>query len=129
MQNDDIVTKYLGKQHSSPIDTLEVIASPHRGMRVVLSCNEFTSHCPVTSQPDFATLVIDYVVDEHIVETKSLKLWLWSWRERRAFNEDVVATIAAEFFAQVKPQTVTVSGMFAPRGGIAVSPSCTVTRT
>lgn len=115
--------KYLGKQQQEAVEELDVVKSPASGLRVVLDCSEFTSHCPVTSQPDFASIVIDYVAEEHIVETKSLKLWLWGWRSRRAFNEAIVVEIANLFFDQVKPREVTVSGRFHPRGGISVSPS------
>ena len=121
-------TKYLGKQQQEAVDELDVVPSPASGVRVLLDCSEFTSHCPVTSQPDFASIGIDYIADENIVETKSLKLWLWRWRDRRAFNEAIVVEIARSFFDQVKPFEVSVRAQFAARGGISVSPSFTVKR-
>ncbi len=92
-------------------------------MRVVLDCSEFTSHCPVTKQPDFARIVIEYITEASIVETKSLKLWLWSWRSKHDFNEQIVFDMAAAFLERVKPRAVKVTGHFNARGGIAVSPS------
>lgn len=118
--------KYLGTRHDAAIDRPEAIPAPCVGMVVTLNCGEFTSHCPVTGQPDFAKLVISYVTDAHIVETKSLKLWLWKWRDARAFNEAIVHNIAAEFAESIQPREVTVSAEFAPRGGISVRPSLTL---
>jgi 7-cyano-7-deazaguanine reductase len=86
-----------------------------------LDCTEFTSLCPVTGQPDFGRIEIVYSPVAHIVETKSLKLWLRKWRERGAFNEVIVEEVADEFFAAVKPAWVRVTGRFNHRGGIAVS--------
>lgn len=118
--------KYLGKQQHEAIDTLDVVSAPAPGVVVKLICSEFTSHCPVTKQPDFAHLVIEYEARESIVETKSLKLWLWRWRGRADFNEKIVVDIARAFFTQVQPAWVTVRGDFNTRGGIAVSPTFTV---
>lgn len=89
-------------------------------MRVVLHCSEFTSHCPVTSQPDFGKLTIEYVPKGWLVETKSLKLFLWQYRSRKAFNERIVDEIAQTFFEQVRPAIVYVTGVFNARGGISV---------
>ena len=84
-------------------------------------CREFTSRCPVTGQPDFATLRIAYAPKRLLIETKSLKLFLWSFRERAAFNEGLVVEIADRIFQQVSPEWVCVEGTFAARGGISVS--------
>jgi 7-cyano-7-deazaguanine reductase len=120
--------KHLGVQSTKPIDTLDTIRWSGPPITIALECSEFTSRCPVTGQPDFASLTITYEPGARIVETKSLKLWLWSWRERRAFNEAIVADIASAFVAQVRPRIVTVAGRFHVRGGIAVSPTCTLRR-
>lgn len=122
--------KYLGEKHTQAIagSDLDTVPCPHAGMRVVLDCSEFTSHCPITRQPDFARIVIDYVADTLLVETKSLKLWLWSWRERADFNEKIVADIAEAFAKKVTPVRVVVTGHFHARGGISVSPSVTIER-
>lgn len=87
---------------------------------VQLECTEFTSRCPVTKQPDFGSLNIIYTPEGHLVETKSLKLWLWQFRDRACFNEKLCREIAMEFFRQVRPRCVTVKMDFKPRGGIAV---------
>jgi len=111
--------RYLGKTSNEPGD-LQAIEWKGGPMRVRLDCSEFTSHCPVTSQPDFGSIVIDYEVARHIVETKSLKLWLWKWRELKAFNEQIADQIADEFFAVICPTQVHVIAQFNPRGGISV---------
>jgi len=120
--------KYLGQQSNVPTTVLDVIPWPSDvALAVTLDASEFTSLCPVTAQPDFGRVVISYVPRASLVETKSLKLYLWTFRERAAFVEHAVAEIAREFFAQVKPRTVTVSGHFHSRGGIEVRPVVTIT--
>lgn len=113
--------RHLGKQSQAPITELDLIPWKTAPILVELDCSEFTSYCPVTDQPDFATLKITYCPGEWLVETKSLKLWLQSFRDCRAFNEDIVATICETFDAQVKPLNVKVEGRFHVRGGIAVT--------
>jgi len=85
-----------------------------------LHAHEFTSHCPVTGQPDYAELTFVYQPDAYIVETKSFKLWLQRWRDRKAFNEQIVHDLAIDFAAQVRPRSVRVKGVFSRRGGIHV---------
>lgn len=82
--------------------------------------HEFTSHCPVTKQPDYASLTFIYVPGKHLVETKSFKLWLQRYRHKAEFNERLVAKLCAEFVEQVKPRHLRVTGTFARRGGIHV---------
>jgi 7-cyano-7-deazaguanine reductase len=91
-----------------------------RSPSITLVCSEFTSRCPVTGQPDFATLEVTYQPYRSIVETKSWKLYLWSFREERAFNETLAQSIANDFAAQVNPHRVVVEMKFHARGGIAV---------
>jgi 7-cyano-7-deazaguanine reductase len=119
---------YLGKQTRGAIDRPERVPTdvPH-GMEVVLQCNEFTSHCPVTDQPDYATLTITYVPkDGYLAETKSVKLWLQSFRDRREFNEVLIGKIAVQFVEAIRPVWVRVDGVFGARGGISVRPSVLV---
>lgn len=113
--------KHLGKQSRSAVIALDLIPW-HGGHTVVtLDCTEFTSHCPVTAQPDFGHLVIEYCPDRHIIETKSLKLYLWGFRNAHKFNEAIVDEIAETILRQVKPAYVKVTGRFNTRGGIAVT--------
>jgi 7-cyano-7-deazaguanine reductase len=81
---------------------------------------EFTAMCPVTGQPDFATLVIDYVPRRWLVESKSLKLYLNSFRNHGAFHEDCTVAIGKRFFAELKPKWLRIGGYFHPRGGMPI---------
>ena len=81
---------------------------------------EFTSLCPVTGQPDFAHLVIDYAPGETIVESKSLKLFLASFRNHAGFHEDVTVGIGQRLFAEMKPRWLRIGGYWYPRGGIPI---------
>ena len=81
---------------------------------------EFTSLCPVTGQPDFAHLVIDYAPRETIVESKSLKLFLGSFRNHRAFHEDCTVGIGQRLFAEMAPHWLRIGGYWYPRGGIPI---------
>lgn len=116
-------TKYLGKQSSETItaDQLDLVPWEQGEATVTLHATEFTSHCPVTGQPDFAKLIFTYVPDAHIVETKSFKLWMWSFRDQKQFNEKLVAHMADEFSRVIKPKRLTVRGDFNIRGGVSVT--------
>lgn len=118
-------TRHLGQRSDAPVDEFDLIPWKHGDITVFFDCQEFTSHCPVTHQPDYAHLNIEYAPAKHIVETKSLKLYLQRFRDTAEFNEVIVATIAKAFFDQVKPRYVTVTGRFNHRGGI--SPTAVVT--
>ncbi len=96
---------------------------PQHGYVVELDCPEFTCLCPVTDQPDFARITIRYRPAAYLVESKSLKLYLFSFRNQGTFNEDVVNLIAADLFALLQPHWLEVRGDFLPRGGIAIKPS------
>ena len=111
---------YLGRQIDTPVTKFDLIPWRGRPITVTLRCSEFTSHCPVTDQPDFAVLEIQYVPDKYIVETKSVKLYLWQFRSAKGFNETLTERICNEFFEQVRPNWVTVVSHFNPRGGISV---------
>lgn len=91
---------------------------------VKFNCPEFTSLCPMTGQPDFATIYISYVPDVYMVESKSLKLYLFSYRNHGDFHETCVNTIMDDLVAAMKPKYIEVWGKFTPRGGISIDPYC-----
>ncbi len=101
---------------------LETVANPHPGTRYLVrfSAPEFTSLCPITGQPDFAHLVIDYVPDELLVESKSLKLFLASFRNHGAFHEDCTLSIAKRLVDALSPVWLRIGGYWYPRGGIPI---------
>ena len=111
----------LGSTVRGPIEHVEVFPSPVHVTEVRLSTDEVTSICPVTSQPDLSSVAITYVPDEWCVETKSLKLYLWGFRQRPVFAEALAAEIAAEIMATARPHRVRVDLTQRPRGGIVVS--------
>ncbi len=113
--------KHLGKPSNQPIDEVDLIPWTGSDVTVRLDCAEFTALCPVTGHPDFAALEIEYSPQRHLVETKSLKLYLWRYRGRRAFNEQLVDEIAGDLYRQIRPRWLRVTGRFHPRGGIAVT--------
>ncbi len=92
--------------------------TPGRDYLVEMECPEFTCVCPRTGQPDFATIHVSYVPDQVIVELKSLKLYLWSYRDEGAFHEAVVNGILDDLVAACRPRRMTVVGDFMVRGGI-----------
>ncbi len=101
---------------------LDRVANPHRGETYLIrfTAPEFTSICPVTGQPDFAHLVIDYVPDEFIVESKSLKLFLGAFRNHGAFHEDCTVAIAKRIVEAIAPRWLRIGGYWYPRGGIPI---------
>lgn len=103
---------------------LETFSNRHRenDYWVKFNCPEFTSLCPITGQPDFAALYIAYVPDVRMVESKSLKLYLFSFRNHGAFHEDVVNIIMKDLIALMDPRYIEVWGKFLPRGGISIDP-------
>lgn len=108
---------------SSPDDaTLEAFpnAYPDRDYNILLDCPEFTSLCPMTGQPDFGRIVIDYVPGGRCIESKSLKLYLFSFRNYGAFGEAIVNRILDDVVAACSPRRATVRGSFTPRGGITI---------
>lgn len=116
-------TEYRQEYHPGVLETFEN-RHPENDYWVRLNCPEFTSLCPVTGQPDFATLLIDYIPDRRMVESKSLKLYLFSFRNHGAFHEDCVNIILKDLVALMHPKYVEVSGLFTPRGGISIHPYC-----
>ena len=92
--------------------------SPRRDYRICMEIPEFTCLCPMTGQPDFATILIDYVPDQLCVELKSLKLYLWSYRDAGTFHEAVTNQICDDLVQALAPRWIEVTGDFAVRGGI-----------
>jgi len=92
--------------------------SPQRDYEIRFECPEFTCLCPLTGQPDFAVIRIEYVPDQLCVELKSLKLYLWSYRDEGAFHEAVTNRIADDLVAALSPRRLSVTGAFQVRGGI-----------
>lgn len=105
---------------------MEAVPNSHedRDYFVKFNCPEFTSLCPKTGQPDFATIYISYVPDKFIVESKSLKLYLFSYRNHGAFHEDCVNMIMEDLIKLLKPRYIEVWGKFLPRGGLSIDPYC-----
>ena len=101
---------------------LETVPNPHPGLvyLVRFTSPEFTSLCPVTGQPDFAHLVVDYVPEAAILESKSLKLYLGSFRNHQAFHEDCTLGIARRIVAALAPRWLRIGGYWYPRGGIPI---------
>jgi 7-cyano-7-deazaguanine reductase len=101
---------------------LDRVPNPHRGTNYVarFTFPEFTVMCPITGQPDFATMVIDYVPEEWLVESKSLKLYLNSFRNHGAFHEDCTVTIGKKIVALLRPKWLRIGGYFQPRGGMPI---------
>jgi 7-cyano-7-deazaguanine reductase len=95
--------------------------SPSRDYIIRFDCADFTSLCPITQQPDFAQIQIEYIPDRLCIETKSLKFYLSSFRNTDSFNEEVVNRILEDLVAACQPREMTVHGRFAARGGITVS--------
>ena len=105
-------------------EVLEAFENKHRDNDywVRFNCPEFTALCPITGQPDFATIYISYVPDKKMVESKSLKLYLVSFRNHGDFHEDVVNIIMKDLIRLMEPRYIEVWGKFLPRGGISIDP-------
>jgi len=104
---------------------LEAIPNRWKGSSytVELVCEEFTCVCPLTGQPDFAKIYIEYVPDEHLVESKSLKLYLGSYRNEGVFHEFVINQICHDLVELLHPRSIEVRGEFSSRGGIRIIPT------
>ena len=108
---------------SPDVAVLERVANPHPDTDYVarFTAPEFTSLCPVTGQPDFATLTIQYIPDKKILESKSLKFYLWSYRQKGVFHEHVTNLILDDLVKALKPRWCRVHADFAVRGGISIT--------
>ena len=110
----------LGREVRHPLEHVECFPAPAHVTMVRASTEEVASVCPVTGQPDLSTVELEYVPDQWCVESKSLKLYLWSFRERAVFAEALAAEIANEIFTTAQPQRVTVRLTQRARGGITI---------
>jgi len=123
---DPIKTTVLGQPAELPASPeearLDPVPNPHRDVDYVtrFTAPEFTSLCPVTGQPDFAHLVIDFVPDEFLVESKSLKLYLAAFRNHGAFHEDCTVAIGKRIVEAIKPRWLRIGGYWYPRGGMPI---------
>jgi 7-cyano-7-deazaguanine reductase len=122
--------KNLGKESDLHFDydksVLECFDNKHpdRDYWVKFNCPEFTSLCPITGQPDFASIYISYIPNKKMLESKSLKLYLFSFRNHGAFHEDCVNIILNDLVELLQPRYIEVVGKFLPRGGISIDPWC-----
>jgi 7-cyano-7-deazaguanine reductase len=110
----------LGSEARHPIDHVEVFPAPEHVTSVIFTTDEVGSLCPVTAQPDLSHVEIEYEPDAWCVESKSLKLYLWGFRDRQVFAEAFAAEIAAEIMTTAAPRKVTVRLTQRPRGGITI---------
>lgn len=97
---------------------------PENDYWVKFNCPEFTSLCPITGQPDFATIYLSYMPDKKLVESKSMKLYLFSFRNHGAFHEDCMNIIMKDLITLLEPKYIEVLGKFLPRGGLSIDPFC-----
>ena len=123
---DETTLTQLGRNVDAPASpdqaVLERAPNPQAGTLYLarFTAPEFTSLCPVTGQPDFARLVIDYAPDQWLIESKSLKLYLGSFRNHGAFHEDAVVTIGTRLTDLLRPRYLRIGGYFFPRGGMPI---------
>ena len=128
MSREDEGLKQLGNKTKYSMDyapgVLETFENKHpdNDYFVKFNCPEFTSLCPITGQPDFATIYISYIPDKLMVESKSLKLYLFSFRNHGDFHEDCVNIIMKDLIKLMDPKYIEVTGIFTPRGGISIYP-------
>lgn len=122
--------KSLGKESQYAFeyrpDVLEAFDNrhPENDYFVKFNCPEFTALCPITGQPDFATIYLSYIPGKKLVESKSLKLYLFSFRNHGAFHEDVMNIIMKDLVKLLEPKYIEVWGKFLPRGGLSIDPYC-----
>jgi 7-cyano-7-deazaguanine reductase len=116
---------------TQPSKQLDSFPNPHPGRDYEIEhvCPEYTAVCPITGQPDFGTIRIRYVPDQRCVELKSLKLYIWSFRNEGHFFEDVTNLILNDLVAALDPRSITVTGEFNVRGGITSTVTASHTRS
>ncbi|MEP7286484.1 MAG: preQ(1) synthase [Chloroflexota bacterium] len=112
----------LGQGKTTPQRKLETFPNQHpqRRYTVRLETNEFTALCPMTGQPDFATIRVEYIPNERIVESKSFKLYIWSFRDQGIFHEHVTNVILDDLVEALDPHWCKITADFAQRGGISI---------
>lgn len=113
--------KYLGKRSTQPIDELDTFPAPAGLDAVMMTSDELTALCPVTGQPDFYTVTIEYAPGPLCIESKSLKLYLWHFREQGVFCEQLAVDIRDKVIATIQPRSCTVTLVQKARGGIMIS--------
>ncbi|MCL2088184.1 MAG: preQ(1) synthase [Oscillospiraceae bacterium] len=114
-------SKYTGKYTPGILETFPN-SHPDADYMVRFDCPEFTTLCPLTGQPDFGSIRINYIPEQCLVESKSLKLYLFSFRNHGGFHEDCVNVILKDLRELMKPKYIEVEGNFMPRGGISIHP-------
>jgi 7-cyano-7-deazaguanine reductase len=131
MQNEMKEITHLGEKHTEYNFTynpgvLERFENKHpdNDYFVKFNCPEFTSLCPITGQPDFGTVILAYVPDKYLVESKSLKLYLFSFRNHGEFHEDCMNKIMKDLVHLLNPKYIEIWGKFLPRGGLSIDPYC-----
>jgi 7-cyano-7-deazaguanine reductase len=126
MENLTLLGKETGYKTDYAPEVLETFDNKHpdNDYWVQFDCPEFTSLCPITGQPDFAKIIIGYIPAQKMVESKSLKLYLFSFRNHGAFHEDCVNIIMKDLIELMHPKYIEVTGLFTPRGGISIFPFC-----
>jgi 7-cyano-7-deazaguanine reductase len=112
--------KYLGKTVSGPVTDLDTFPAPEGIGTVVMNCDELTSFCPVTGQPDFYTVTIEYDPDALCIESKSLKLFLWGFRDQALFCEQLAVDLRDRVVASIRPRRCVVTLRQKARGGISI---------
>jgi 7-cyano-7-deazaguanine reductase len=119
----DLAELTLLGRNARPNKKLETFPNhnPERRYTVTLTTDEFTCICPATTQPDFATITVKYIPDQRVVESKSLKLYFWSYRNEGVFHEHVVNTICDDLVEALDPYWIEVTGAFQARGGISIT--------
>jgi 7-cyano-7-deazaguanine reductase len=126
LRRDDMTTSVLGRAAEIPLDpqsaVLDRVPNPHPDIDYLIrfTVPEFTALCPITGQPDFAHLVIDYVADQWMIESKSLKLFMFSYRNHGAFHEATTVEIAKRLVEALAPRWLRIGGYWYPRGGIPI---------
>ena len=111
----------LGKKVTAPSRNLEIFPKPSGVERVTMESDEVTSVCPVTGQPDWETVTIEYAPEKYCIESKSLKLYFWSFREEGIFCEALAGQIAKDVYAACKPRWCRVTVLQKPRGGVKIT--------
>lgn len=112
------------KEYAPEVLETFVNKHPENDYFVKFNCPEFTSLCPITGQPDFASIYISYIPAEKMIESKSLKIYLFSFRNYGDFHENCVNTIMKDLIKLMSPKYIEVWGKFTPRGGISIDPYC-----
>lgn len=113
--------KHLGVRSNAPIDELDTFPAPAGLDRVVMTSDELTAICPVTGQPDYYTVTIEYTPGPLCIESKSLKLYLWHFRDRGVFCEQLAVDIRDQVVASIQPRRCTVTLVQKARGGIVIT--------